>query len=421
MAKHNNTEVYPFDNNITINDFLFGSDGDNRNATRNFSVVGLINLIETYIGNGGILPNGLISGNVIWMDNLDYHVSNLVYALNNQLVTSEATTVTIANGDSTFSRIDVIVADAHGNISILQGLPSANPVKPVVGYGFLELTFVLILANATVANGVSDVVIYSDNLNTDWLNDSSGLESINFDLTVEPYLGTKSIFIKEILNNASISFDSDSNPIVYDSSLNLSLFINLKQLVNTINRINVVLYDSDGNASSTVTIVGGNYGLDYDLADVYQSVVIPLSAFTRVTNIDRIVFFLSDALDAFLLIDHIRFVSGVVNPVLNNTYLNLSDTTDTDYVGKSGYSPTVENGALVLKPTVTIVLVNTRPFVLVKHPNNNDPLQQQTLQLNDYVINGIGWDGTELWFLAQLIANNGAQETDFNVIQSRGI
>ena len=56
MAKVNNTEIYPFDDSISPNDYVLGTDGDPTKglATKNFQISGLINLINAVNGNSSM-------------------------------------------------------------------------------------------------------------------------------------------------------------------------------------------------------------------------------------------------------------------------------------------------------------------------------------------------------------------------------
>lgn len=49
MPKANNTDIFIFDTNITENDYLFGTDGDAYKRNKSYSVMGLVNLINTLI------------------------------------------------------------------------------------------------------------------------------------------------------------------------------------------------------------------------------------------------------------------------------------------------------------------------------------------------------------------------------------
>jgi len=108
--------------------------------------------------------NKLLNGSVSYVSGLTFSVSPLEYLINGQIYTISAeTTVTLASGDSTFDRIDVIYADISGNTGVLQGTPSDNPEKPLVnGDTEIEVTFVIVRAGSTSAD-VSTFVIYDEN------------------------------------------------------------------------------------------------------------------------------------------------------------------------------------------------------------------------------------------------------------------
>ena len=123
--------------------------------------------------------NKLLNGSVSYVSGLTFSVSPLEYLINGQIYTISAeTTVTLASGDSTFDRIDVIYADISGNTGVLQGVPSANPEKALVdGDTEVEVTFVLVRANSTSAD-VSTFVIYNENSGppSEWTFGSGGVQ-----------------------------------------------------------------------------------------------------------------------------------------------------------------------------------------------------------------------------------------------------
>ncbi|MGV6830303.1 MAG: hypothetical protein ACWA5P_01915 [bacterium] len=51
MPQIENTDLYPIDNNLSLNDYWIGTDGDNNNKTKNFSVGSLIDFISTQVND----------------------------------------------------------------------------------------------------------------------------------------------------------------------------------------------------------------------------------------------------------------------------------------------------------------------------------------------------------------------------------
>jgi|TARA_Y100000310_G_C20704425_1_gene834127 hypothetical protein len=349
MAKHNNTSIYPFDTNVTVNDGLLGFDAENVRKTKNFKVSALVNLVVSQIGS--VLTNSLTSGQVIWIEGLTYLFSDIQYWLNSNVYEIESQEVTLPNADSTYSRIDAVYANSNGQLLVLQGQPAPNPVKPLIdNTSQVLITFILVEASASEPSGVSEDIVYSDNLETDWGNSTSGFSAVDFDFEDTPYIGTKCISIKEESTDSTVIRFYKDEIVEYDPSMKLHLYLKVNNAANSATRIDIQLFeDSSGEESTFATINGSYYGFDFNNTSTYQSVVIPLSAMTGLAGFDGINIFVREADLAAFLIDHIRIVSGVGNLVLNNTYLGLADTFDDSYAGKEGYNPEVENGVLVLK------------------------------------------------------------------------
>lgn len=349
MPKHNNTVIYNFDTLVSLDDSLLGFDADNAKRTRNYKISELLGFMLQYIGL--FIGNQIISGNITWLNDLTYLVSDLNYYLANSLVTNVSGQVTLEDADPTNPRLDVIYADIDGNLGVLTGQPSSDPAEPILDSATqIAVSVILVNAGATSPDGVSEDIIYSDNLVSDWLNDSTGLSSVDFDDTTNPYNGNKSISFKEETNNSSISFSKGSD-VSYDSEASLNLFVQIKSLLDNIKSFSIYLIDNSENQSNIVTITQGSYGFDFSYTDDYQNLVIPFSDFTGLIDFDRVVIAFGNASSASLSIDFIRIVYGLDGVVINNTYLGLTDTADTSYTGKEGFVPKVINGELVLTKT----------------------------------------------------------------------
>ena len=175
------TSIYDSTSNTTANIRSITSDTTNKVAVLlNNQTINLgVNEQNLTLWNLVVQGNKLLNGSVSYVSGLTFSVSPLEYLINGQIYTiSEETTVTLASGDSTFDRIDVIYADISGNTGVLQGVPSANPEKVLVdGDTEVEVTFVLVRANSTTAD-VSTFVIYNENSGppSEWTFGSGGVQ-----------------------------------------------------------------------------------------------------------------------------------------------------------------------------------------------------------------------------------------------------
>lgn len=348
MPKHNNLSIYPFNTNFNLNDgFLCYSENDYR-RTKNGRLGDLIGYLIQVIGI--VIGNQNISGDIIWLQDRDYLVSDLAYVLSNNFIVVPDTIITVSEADPNFPRIDVVYADVDGNILIKEGIPSPNPVKPLLDTGTQKyVSFILIDEGQALPNGVSEIIIYKENLETEWANSSTGTINIDFNDITDPYEDTKSISVKGQQGDTQIIFASDT-PLNYDSSVNLHFYIkfNPNSEQENIDSIKLILRSDNDLDSGGVIISDGDYNLDFSYTDDYQSVIIPLSTMPGLTVFSELIFEFTEALASSFLLDNIRLVTNNETIALSGSYLGLTDTIDLDYIGKDGYIPTVVNENLLL-------------------------------------------------------------------------
>lgn len=67
---------YATDNNVTYNDKLIGTDNEDQNKTKNFTVGDILSLplpnVPVYANNAAALAAGLVAGNVYRITDTDY-------------------------------------------------------------------------------------------------------------------------------------------------------------------------------------------------------------------------------------------------------------------------------------------------------------------------------------------------------------
>jgi hypothetical protein len=167
------------------------------------------NQIQLYIQeilNQGGQATRLISGSVVWIENLDFLVSVLEYQILNQRITAPETLVTIPPNEVNNPVFAVIYADIQGNVGYILGTPAADPAVPLVDDSTqIALTTVLIpaLGTAPEPGTITTEVIYNEN--TEWITgklEEAGVV-INLENTTEPATGTKHISIAVTAGNAT--------------------------------------------------------------------------------------------------------------------------------------------------------------------------------------------------------------------------
>jgi len=270
------------------------------------------------------LRDGVVQGgNVSWTGTgLQFYVSESVYVISGVLYFGNDTTVTLAAADGTNPRQDVIALNNIG-VYVLTGTPAADPAKPQVTPGSeLELTSILVAAGATTPTGISQEVIYDEN--TEWTVTSSNI-TINANNTLFPYRGSKSLDVDAYTAAAgrTVTFTKGSLVDMTQYSL-LTLYMRLN--ADYANNATISLQfrtSSTSNFASpnTITISNNNYNYVRTNDAVYQTIQVPLSAFTfsalnfstSPTNLNRLVVTFNGAADG-MYIDYINLQGGINIP-----------------------------------------------------------------------------------------------------------
>ena len=109
----------------------------------------------------------LISGGAAWSGTgLTYDVTALTYFFNGNKI-SLATQVTLAVADPTNNRLDAIVVDEAGVVSVIQGTASVNPITPPIPEEQLLVQYILVEAGLA-SPSVSNENIYLDDPAGSW-------------------------------------------------------------------------------------------------------------------------------------------------------------------------------------------------------------------------------------------------------------
>lgn len=250
-------------------------------------------LIDTLIPRPPSYQTMLVSGSAVWDTLLDYNVTNCSYFILGNFYTSLATTVTLAPADSSNPRIDIIYLDTLGNVGILTGIPSPDPIKPIVDpLSQIELTHININAQGTSPAGISKQIVYNENLQvpTEW-NTPTSTSAANYDYLISPYTGFKSANSKTTYN---LQFNNTFN-VNADTCALLSMYLMQNGIVTTTIELSgiqkptyyVQLFKAGIGVTNKIGIINGFYG--YSISDIggYQNVVIPFPDFTFANSLDK--------------------------------------------------------------------------------------------------------------------------------------
>lgn len=143
------------------------------------------------IGAIPVSSDSIISGGIVtWSGTgLVFNVSACNYYIDGQNYNSPDSTLTLATADPTNDRIDVFAVDINGDAIVITGTPSANPQEPQTDPATqIKLTTVIVGAGATVPSGVTNNMIYDENVEA-WSKSSNSL-TVDYVNTTTPYVGT---------------------------------------------------------------------------------------------------------------------------------------------------------------------------------------------------------------------------------------
>jgi len=246
------------------------------------------NMIVTETGNDILFSANftqqgkyMISGGAIWSGTgLVYDVSALEYFFNGNKTASQ-TSVTLDPSDPADNRLDAIVVDEAGTVTVITGDPSASPITPPIPDDQLAVQYILVEAGSTTPT-VATESIYLDDPTSNWTfstynTASPATGTINFAGTNSPKQGVNDIEASTDLRLGarfvrSTSFDA------YQYTM-FSVWVRFTGTAVAANKaLNVRFENSAGTlVGNTVNLF--SYGLSRSLLTTWQLVVIPITAF----------------------------------------------------------------------------------------------------------------------------------------------
>tara|TARA_R110000803_G_scaffold69058_1_gene131198 strand:+ start:2192 stop:3892 length:1701 start_codon:yes stop_codon:yes gene_type:complete len=232
--------------------------------------------------------NAILKGGVIKVTgaNLDYIAWGTSYIINNEHYTTPIfDTVTLSNGDATHGRIDVFIIRMTGttpSIVVLEGTPSASPVKPVPNLlTEVEISFSTVLALATSDPVVVTELIYDENTGEpgEWANTVLMAGGDLADTTL-PYQGTLCVSLPAV--TSGIITWANAALLTFDSGQSLNFAMKVPSVFPNPGSIQVKLINSVSSDYWLLTLTPRNlrdYG--YVTSDVaWQVVTIKLAELT---------------------------------------------------------------------------------------------------------------------------------------------
>jgi hypothetical protein len=300
--------------------------GDVYDAAVNSNTPSIINTFATQLDLANINNPGnanlLISGGASWSGTgMVFNTTFLEYQISGNLLTADPQTVTLPTSNPTNPRFDAIVVDEARIVSVISGIPAANPLTPAIDENYVLLQYVLVGAGATVPT-VTNEFVYREGSSPDWLPVSVPGAApqlvANFSSTFPtPFQGSQCTLVNAPTFNGGkyIQYTKPTGTIPRATFAFLSFRVNLPAALAARN-IQVSLFNGTtliGSVQATA------WGLNMSSTNNWQLVSIPTGSFGNVaiTTITRIRFFLtgttantfSTGIDRYAL-DDIKFQSG---------------------------------------------------------------------------------------------------------------
>lgn len=317
------------------------------------------------------LVDGLYEGSITWLELLKFVNTELLVVIGgNPYSVSESITVLNA-ADGSHPRLDIITAllvtigtETLAQISFRTGVPSANPIKPVIPYNGIEieLTLVSVPAGATEPGGVTNIVMYDE-----WIglpdeytvSENSGAAGIELNNLEHPNTGIKNIKVDYSLlaaNEIITMVPATDLNILSVNEMYLSIYIEKptitpsKKATDPQAYIGITLFKSGIQVGSQVRLRNGKYGLNTSNLHVYQSIIIPISEFSFLSAgdevlIDKIEYSFNEELGTKIFLDTFRLISGTIPAPSVNSILAHYDTPDT-FVGHANKRLVVKSNEL---------------------------------------------------------------------------
>lgn len=177
---------------------------------------------------GRLHDDGLVwGGRVTGAGGMNADVTPAFYYLNDgtSYLTSQ-TQITFGASDPSLPRFDLVVVDTFGLVSIIAGVPAANPLVPSADPGSqIALTSIYIAAGAT-SLPIYYEMIYDEN--TEWTTSSTGTIAVDFDDLSNPHANLKAANVTTYDNAASLTFTKPSGQDTLKAGAILKFWIYLK-------------------------------------------------------------------------------------------------------------------------------------------------------------------------------------------------
>lgn len=229
--------------------------------------------------------NNLLKGGVVTAANptvnLIFDVTAADYTIACKAYHTNLSQVTLANGNATFPRFDVVIVDTNEVVSVIQGTPDANPQVPQINTSSqLALTIFLVPAGATTAAqlGITQTVIYDQNLGTptEW-NGAAVAWTSDRDNLANPFHLTKCDLVSgSTLSTSKISWTTTDT--MRNGQFDVfKFYIRLTDAWNSAQGFDIAFYHGATKVTNSVILQNNSYGFDQTVTGSYQTIAIPMA------------------------------------------------------------------------------------------------------------------------------------------------
>jgi len=330
MAKISN---YSKDTSISGQDKVIGSDANSKFATKNYTIDDIASYTINQIDQ--VTPGNSITGRVSWSgEGLVFQSTLITGSLNGVTINIPQNLNIVLNpADPTNDRFDLFVVNTNNTLTVLQGTPSANPVKPSIDQlTQFEIGFVRVSAGQATPSELSNVTVYNEDLGqpTEWNFSTSLPAQIIPGSTANPQSGEKSIYFKDLPMEGLVTFQAAS--AINASDIQSVTFKIKKNSVSGAVGISFYLGNDTDNVGDAVLIFDGQFGFDGSNTSSYQNIVIDREDFNlpTVADITKMGFLVRQGFDGY--IDNIK-VNQSTNIEIPQTPLEWATYTGTRLAG----------------------------------------------------------------------------------------
>ena len=326
MAKISN---YSKDTSISGQDKVIGSDANSKFATKNYTIDDIADYAINKIDQ--VTPGNSITGRVSWSgEGLVFQSTLITGSLNGVTINiPQNLNIVLDPADPTNDRFDLFVVNTDNTLTVLEGTPSANPVKPSIDQlTQFEIGFVRVSAGQATPSELSNVTVYNEDLGqpTEWNFTTNLSAQIDPASTANPQSGEKSIYFKDLPIEGLVTFEAAS--AINASDIQSVTFKIKKNSLSAGVRISFYLGNNTDDVGDAALIFDGQFGFDGSNTSSYQNIVIDREDLNlpTVADVTKIGFLVAPGFDGY--IDNIK-VNQSTNIEIPQTPLEWATYTGT--------------------------------------------------------------------------------------------